>query len=132
MTWSKMLLINSNFFFIIVLLFSCGANICTLHFKTKFHVLIDVKGWRRLKRKNVQQWQLTIIGRMWRFTPLGGLMLQNKTLTIYIIVTNGVNYLSFSIWNSDGHSPYVFTNSASASANSFIISSLNSSIYLVD
>ena len=33
-------------------------------------------------------------------------------------------------WNSDGHSPYVFTNSASASANSFIISSLYSSIAL--
>lgn len=40
------------------------------------------------------------------------------------------SYLSFSSWNSDGHSPYVFTNSASASANSFIISSLYSSIYL--
>ena len=33
-------------------------------------------------------------------------------------------------WNSDGHSPYAFTNSASASANSFIISSSYSSIYL--
>ena len=70
---------------------------------------------------------------MWRFTPLGGLMLQNKTLTIYInFVTNGVNYLSVSIWNSDGHSPYAFTNSASASANSFIIDSSYSSIYLVN
>ena len=38
------------------------------------------------------------------------------------------SYLSFSNWNSVGHSPYVFTNSASASANSFIISSLYSSI----
>ena len=35
-------------------------------------------------------------------------------------------------WNSDGHSPYVFTNSASASANSFIISSSYSSIDLED
>ena len=35
-------------------------------------------------------------------------------------------------WNSDGHSPYVFKNSASASANSFIISSSYSSIYLED
>ena len=33
-------------------------------------------------------------------------------------------------WNSDGHSPYVFTNSASASASSFIISSSYSSIAL--
>ena len=33
-------------------------------------------------------------------------------------------------WNSDGHSPYVFTNSASASANSFIIDSSYSSIAL--
>ena len=41
------------------------------------------------------------------------------------------SYLSFSNWNSDGHSPYVFTNSASASANSFIIDSSYSSIYLV-
>lgn len=40
------------------------------------------------------------------------------------------SYLSFSNWNSDGHSPYVFTNSASASANSFIISSSYSSIAL--
>ena len=40
------------------------------------------------------------------------------------------SYLSFSNWNSDGHSPYVFTNSASASANSFIISSSYSSIPL--
>ena len=41
------------------------------------------------------------------------------------------SYLSVSHWNSDGHSPYVLTNSASASANSFIISSSYSSIYLV-
>lgn len=34
-------------------------------------------------------------------------------------------------WNSDGHSPYVFTNSASASASSFIIDSSYSSINLV-
>ena len=40
------------------------------------------------------------------------------------------SYLSFSNWNSDGHSPYAFTNSASASASSFIISSLYSSIAL--
>ena len=40
------------------------------------------------------------------------------------------SYLSFSIWNSDGHSPYVFTNSASASASSFIIWSSYSSIAL--
>ena len=33
-------------------------------------------------------------------------------------------------WNSDGHSPYVFTNSASASASSFIIASSYSSIAL--
>ena len=33
-------------------------------------------------------------------------------------------------WNSEGHSPYAFTNSASASANSFIISSSYSSIPL--
>ena len=33
-------------------------------------------------------------------------------------------------WNSDGHSPNVFTNSASASASSFIISSSYSSIPL--
>ena len=38
------------------------------------------------------------------------------------------SYLSH--WNSDGHSPYAFTNSASASANSFIISSSYSSIAL--
>ena len=38
------------------------------------------------------------------------------------------SYLSH--WNSDGHSPYAFTNSASASANSFIISSSYSSIPL--
>lgn len=38
------------------------------------------------------------------------------------------SYLS--IWNSDGHSPYVFTNSASASANSCIIWSSYSSIAL--
>ena len=42
------------------------------------------------------------------------------------------SYLSVSIWNSDGHSPNVFTNSASASANSFNISSSYSSIYLED
>ena len=40
------------------------------------------------------------------------------------------SYLSFSNWNSDGHSPYAFTNSASASASSFIISSSYSSITL--
>ena len=40
------------------------------------------------------------------------------------------SYLSVSHWNSVGHSPNVFTNSASASANSFIISSLYSSIAL--
>lgn len=33
-------------------------------------------------------------------------------------------------WNSDGHSPYVFTNSASAFANSSIIASSYSSIAL--
>ena len=60
------------------------ANICLFYFKTKFHVLIDVN-----KRKNVQQWQLTIIGRVWRFTPLG-INVSKQTLTIYIIVTNGV------------------------------------------
>lgn len=40
------------------------------------------------------------------------------------------SYLSVSHWNSDGHSPYAFTNSASASANSCIISSSYSSIAL--
>ena len=38
------------------------------------------------------------------------------------------SYLSFSNWNSDGHSPNLFTNSASASANSCIIDSSYSSI----
>lgn len=33
-------------------------------------------------------------------------------------------------WNSEGHSPYVFTNSASASASSCIIASSYSSIAL--
>lgn len=68
----------------VVVYVSCGANICPLYFKTKFHVLINVK-----KRKNVQQWHLTITGRMWRFTPLG-VNASKQTLTVYIIVTNGV------------------------------------------
>ena len=61
---------------------------------------------------------------------LGGLMLKKQNINNIYIVTNGVNYLSFSNWNSDGHSPYVFTNSASASANSCIIGSSYSSIAL--